>query len=200
MLTSKINLKKAWPDVNYFGPVKDIRGGSCTQVMLVQREAVLDPRSTKSVLAAFARVFYKNVTDLRRVSSILLNGHHELPLLLHRNVILVPLKIRENVCKDEGTTGYIVLDKLKYIENFDMKPYRTRLVFKDGSYTYSVYLPSTVQKRIARAELLNKKYHLYNYLYNNDLTLRETMSIYYKDSDLESYLYASKEINNNLAG
>jgi len=149
----KVNLSQCWPEILYFGPILGQDGGNCTEIFFKGGERLIDRRRTKGVLVALARVFARDLVCLRDSTRREANRSHSLPLVLDSSLVLVPIKARTASIKDEGTTGYLVLNKLVRVEK---KGSGSRLIFPDGVEVTALLSAATVRQRILEARSLNQ--------------------------------------------
>ncbi|MBS3977556.1 MAG: hypothetical protein KGZ75_12710 [Syntrophomonadaceae bacterium] len=152
----KVNLSQCWPDIFYFGPIWGKDGGNCTEIFIKGNNRLVDRRRTKGVLSALARLFARDLVYLRDSSRREANRSHSLPLVLDPAMVLVPVKARTASIKDEGTTGYLVLNKLERVEPLDKEGSNSRLIFQDGLEVTTLLSTATVRQRILEAKSLSK--------------------------------------------
>ncbi|KKM09882.1 hypothetical protein SY88_17035 [Clostridiales bacterium PH28_bin88] len=154
----KVDLVKRWRDINYFGPVYGQHGGNCTEFLFTKGERVIDPRRTKTVLAALARVFSRDLVALRENCGRELGRRQAVPLLLDQEMVLIPVKARGGVDKDQGTTGYAVLGKVAAVEPAAGEGNRSVTVFADGTRITTLYSLNTLRSRVQQGKLLTGGY------------------------------------------
>ncbi|MEW6662932.1 MAG: hypothetical protein ACOY9Y_00945 [Bacillota bacterium] len=152
----KVNLSQCWPDILYFGPVWGQDGGNCTEIFIKGGTRLVDRRRTKGVLAALARVFARDLVCLRDNIRREANRSHSLPLMLDPKMVLVPVKARTAYIKDEGTTGYLVLNKLMRVEPLEKEGSGSRLIFQDGLEVTTLLSAATVRQRVLEARSLSQ--------------------------------------------
>jgi hypothetical protein len=152
----KMNLSQCWPEILYFGPVCGKDGGNCTEILIKGGARIVDRRRTKGVLAALARVFARDLACLRDSTRREAGRSHSLPLVLDPEMVLVPVKARTANCKDEGTTGYVVLNKLLGVEPLAKEGRGCRLLFQDGLEVTTLLSLSTVRQRVLEAKNLSQ--------------------------------------------
>lgn len=112
----------------------------------------------EQVVAELAQVFYTTVPLAQKRASKLLGESKErkVPILLHEDFCLVPLKFREEKQKNTGTIGYVVLRHVTEVEHHLSG---VRLHFRNSKVHADIpQRRVTVTKQLKRAGLL-----LYNF-------------------------------------
>ncbi len=162
MTEEKIYLRERWRDINYLGPAYGEQGGNSTLFIMSGGSRLLDPRRTRTILSALARVFSRDLVSLREEGGRFLRRKQEVPLVLSPDMILVPIRTRCARCRDDGTTGYLVLDKVSELNEVKEAPYRSKIIFKGGGEIKSLYNLKTVRNRLNESrELKHEKEKLF---------------------------------------
>ena len=104
--------EKHWINLVCLIPVYDQDGGNSTEIWLKGGEKILIPKKTRSVLKRLAKVFAIDLPQLKRKYGVLVGRKSSTPLPFHPNLILVPVKVREPLAKDDGSWGYVVKDQV----------------------------------------------------------------------------------------
>ncbi|MHB1126533.1 MAG: hypothetical protein ACYC2T_06180 [Bacillota bacterium] len=101
-----------WREMTCLFPVYDSYGGNDTEVWLAGGEKIVLTRKVKSVLRGLARHFAVDLVSLRLKYGEAVGRAYSVPLPLHNDLVLVPVKVREPFAKDQGAWGYLVLNKV----------------------------------------------------------------------------------------
>lgn len=147
----RVDLRENLKEINFLGPVDGEQGGNCTLLILSGGQQVVDPRRTKSVLTALGRIYARDLVSLRHEASRVLGRRQEMPLFLGPGVVLVPVRTRRALFKDQGATGYLVLDKVAGLEEIQEGPYRSRVLFCGGGEIKTLYGRKAVGDRLREA-------------------------------------------------
>ncbi|SMB88580.1 ComK protein [Desulfonispora thiosulfatigenes DSM 11270] len=95
------------PEIQALLPIYTEDGGNSTEVCLVNGKRLISPKKTKTILKNIAESYTKDVSLIRRKYGSLIGRKHQAPLPLIPDLILVPLKFRSPIGKDEGALCYI---------------------------------------------------------------------------------------------
>ena len=141
-------LKENWHELNCFYPVyRD--GANAVEFIFEGGRMESKYRRIKTVKMAFARVFNIDSDAQRDKYQELFARTNSLPLVLHRELVLVPVKTRKDIPKDDGSWGYMILNKYASSEPTAAG---TRITFQDGSTMESFFQRSTVIDYLQCAE------------------------------------------------
>lgn len=155
-MTADLNLEHSWQNVEALVPIYEENGGNSTKVYLEGGEKIVLSLKTKTVLKKLARVFAIDLSELRKKYGRLVGRRNSSPLPLHPNLILVPLKYREPLAKDEGASGYIV--KSKFASFCEVDKNKTEISFQDGSTLEFIQSLKSVRLMFAHAEVIEHEF------------------------------------------
>ncbi|MHB1420329.1 MAG: hypothetical protein ACYCX4_12220 [Bacillota bacterium] len=111
----QFELAEYWRKMNGLFPVYDSYGGNSAEVWLAGGEKLLLTKKAKSVLRGLARHFAVDLESLRLKYGDTVGRAYSVPLPMHNDLVLVPVKVREPFAKDQGAWGYLVLNKVSEI-------------------------------------------------------------------------------------
>lgn len=176
---AKLAFEDHWRELNCLIPVYDERGANCTRVIFSSQEEkeFLDQRTIKSTLRALARTFAVDLEALRFNYGPLVNRKTSLPLPLHPEFILVPLKARVPHWTDHGAWGYFVLDKIAGYKS-DAAHAKTEITFTSSSKVTILQSVTSVKAILNDAHILKTVYK--NRLSPKNDTVRECAYHYYR--------------------
>ncbi len=163
--TKKIDWEKHWPNLLALYPFLAEDGGNYTRVLLLDEEAMVDTRKTKTVLTHLARNFSLDLTLVKARGRKVLHCSREVPLVIMSELVLLPVKRREPPMKDAGSMGYVVLSQIAGWDDSPEAGFRTRILFHNQNYLDILTSQTTFRKRIAEAEQLLGDYHRRHQLY-----------------------------------
>ncbi|NLT96454.1 MAG: hypothetical protein GXW85_13175 [Clostridia bacterium] len=150
-----LNFEQEWQNINCLVPVYDHLGANSTEVWLEGGNKPLIPHKTKTVLKNLAKVFAVDIAQLKRKYGVLIGKKVSTPLAFHPQLILIPVKCREPLAKDEGAVGYIVHNKIKGVSPGENK--RSVIIFGDGSILECLQGVTSVNLAIAQAEIIARE-------------------------------------------
>lgn len=150
-----LHFEQEWQNINCLVPIYDEFGGNSTEVWLEGGKKLLIPTKTKTVLKNLAKVFAVDIPQLKRKYGVLIGKKVSTPLAFHPDLILIPLKCREPLAKDEGAIGYIVYSKVAGCFVGENK--RTIIKFRDGNQLECLQGISSANLNIAQAEIIARE-------------------------------------------
>ena len=158
---NNLELEEIWPYILCFYPFYNSDGSNSTCIMLQDGQQCLDRRKTKTLLQAMARIFAADLKALRENYRNFLGHKGLVPLPLHRNLILVPFRVRRVQYKDHGATGYAVFNKVECVQPPDMESSDlavSRIGMIGGASFECLEKPATIKKRLTEASQVQKEY------------------------------------------
>lgn len=159
---SNPKLEEIWREILAFYPIYSPDGGNNTLILLEDSQQYMDTRKTKTVLKVIARIFAADLTALRQRYRGCLGRKGLVPLPLHRDLILLPMRVRRVQYKDHGATGYAVLDKIVKVGPVDSANENgtlSRITLKGGLSIECMEKPATLKKRLTEGVQVQKEYH-----------------------------------------
>lgn len=155
-------------------PVYDQYGGNICHTLLSSGDTQTMPVTIYHLLEQWLRTF-RLTTHGQRIWAQSMTGHRNLnPIVIHNNLTLIPIKVRDPISPKDGAYGYVKLSSIKGID-----PYSILL----HSNTRILYLSSfqVLQNKILQGEYLQYKFNmelisLYNLSKTNN---KEASSINY---------------------
>lgn len=152
---TNINFELEWPNIYCLIPIYDHLGGNSTELWLSGGKRILIPYKTKTVVRNLAKVFAVDVSQLKRNYGVFVGRKVSIPLALHPELILIPLKIREPFAKDEGAIGYVVLNKI--VGSSPGANIHADITFHDGSRLETLQGLNSVNLAIAHGEIVSRE-------------------------------------------
>jgi len=104
-----------WYEINYLQPFYSANGANHTRIGLAGKPPHEEPRRTKTVLDSLAAEFSCDLNTLKGKTAAVIGRSNNLPLVLHPQMALLPVRMRQAQAKKDGATGFIVLNKIKNI-------------------------------------------------------------------------------------
>ncbi len=141
-----------WRQINAFIPHYNLDGGNGTLIFLPGGETINDNRKTVSFVKGLARHLARDLTAARSRSAELLGRNAQVPLYLHRDLILVPVRARRPQSKDQGAWGHLVRSQVA-----SCRPAQdggTTVTFIDGSLMNCLQKCASVDQGLLLAERL----------------------------------------------
>ncbi len=91
--------------------------GEATEIYTRSGETLLDPHGIKSVLRAYIRPWCLDITALRRNYGPICGATLAVPIPLEHGHVLVPIKMRAAMIKDDAAYGFVDLDSVTGLES-----------------------------------------------------------------------------------
>ncbi len=131
--------------------------GEATEIYTKSGEMMLDPHGIKSVLRAYIRPWCLDIIALRRAYGPLCGATLAVPLPLEPGHVLVPIKMRTALIKDDAAYGFVDLDSVTGVESVTRKSAdddaRTVIQLGQLELTTSATLKH-VQNRLAKGRVV----------------------------------------------
>ncbi len=151
-----------WREIACFIPIYDSTRGNCTEIWLDSGEKAVVPQKVSTVLHMLGRVFSLDLCHLKQQQRKRLKKGKLVPLPLHYEMVLVPLKVREPRVKDDGAFGYVVYNRVAGYDDAGEPPYLSWLALTNGMVLKTYHTRDTIDERLHQAEIVLKNYrHLY---------------------------------------
>lgn len=88
-------------------PVYEDEKGNCTKIITDEGRTYVDGRILKTVLKAVCQYYTVQIEYCRKKYGELLHQKIGIPILLHRGLLLIPIKMRKPLFSKDGAYGYI---------------------------------------------------------------------------------------------
>jgi hypothetical protein len=177
----KLSFEEIWQNINCLIPVYDEAGGNVTQVHMDDGRILRDNRKVCTVLKSLAKVFAVDVEAARVKYSKLIDRKISVPIPLHRDLVLIPVKMRKPIAREDGAWGYVVLSKIVCYAKHSEKANTTQIFFDDG-YIDALLLTKSFQVILESAKKIYKSYkqlYLVTAIKHDDEVLKEEFIKYY---------------------
>ncbi|MDN5348148.1 MAG: hypothetical protein PWP65_1712 [Clostridia bacterium] len=132
--------------------------GNYTELWLDDGNRVLIRNKTKTVLHRLAELFGVSIHQRRAYWRRLGYRHHEAPLVFGPDLVFISLRLRRPRFRDEGGSGYAVLQKVKTWEKYTEGDYRSRLIFHNGDILPSLLTPQKIACRLKEGEEAQRRW------------------------------------------
>ncbi len=137
-------------------PVYD-QGGNATRLYTQQREYE-DTRSLRWLLSRTASYYGVDVALIRQQYGTFLNRRLLNPFPLSPDLVLLPLKMRQALIKEDTTIGYINGRQVAHTEPFLQAPYRSAITFKSGLHLPCMNAIETLRERLLQGDAVHQEY------------------------------------------
>jgi hypothetical protein len=151
----ELQFERQWRNINCLIPIYDQYGGNSTEVWLTGGNKVTINNKTNTVLKNIAKVFAVDLSQLKKKYGNLVGRKSSTPLPLHPDLILIPIKIREPLAKDEGARGYIVKSKIESYGPVGCS--QTEFKFWDGTVLPCLQSVTSINLSMAHAEIISRE-------------------------------------------
>ena len=119
---------------------------------------MVDKRKLKTLMKKLAGEFAIDLSMAKKKYGAMVGRKDSAPFPLHINLIMLPLKLRKPLTKDDGAWGYVVLDKLQQCHPLNEGEYRSILTFNDGSQLRTMVTPEAIIKQKNDAWYVKDRY------------------------------------------
>ena len=174
-----IDYREIWQNINCLVPVYDVNGGNFTEIRLDDGMALIDNRKTINCFKNLARIFAADIPAAKDIYFNLTQRKNSIPLPFHSRLVLIPLKFREPLAKNDGAWGYVVLAKVASYEQHPEVKGVVRIFFMDGGSIDVLHQMASVRAIVDDANRISKAF---NELHLTDMkrqsTLREEPLVY----------------------
>lgn len=155
-----INFEQIWPGLLCLLPVYT-REGNGTEILLEHREPLYSRYKTKTLVRQLARYFMVDMKEAQRKYAAICGRSYAVPLPLRPDFILVPVRARSALVKDDGTRAYVVQSKIAEVitaagDNREQQT-RTRLVFTGGGHLDVPQRMASLRSLLTQARLIEKE-------------------------------------------
>lgn len=129
-------------------PYYEQDGTNATLIFTIPGEVFPDHRTVKWNLRRLARLYSVDLEAVRQNMAAFLHYSQGLPLPLSPNLVLVPLKTRRAVGKNDGCHGYFNPSAVISFAPSVVGKSRSSILLPGGHLLPCYYRPGTVQKRL----------------------------------------------------
>lgn len=142
--------------LNCLVPVYDEDGGNYTQVWMDDGRKILERYRAKTLLKHIAA--YMGV-DIKQKSAAWVGDDRRksIPLVFGPRMTFVPIRVRKPRYRDEGSTGYVVREKVITWDEIDDNEYHTRLQLDGGDYLLCLLKLDSLSIRLTEAERVRQR-------------------------------------------
>lgn len=168
----KLSFEGIWQNINYLLPVYGAKGENATQVHLDDGTVLTDKRKICTVVKNLAKFFTVHVEMARTKYSTLIDRKISVPIPLHQDLVLVPVKMRKPIAREDGAWGYIVLSKIVCYNKHPEKDNVIRIFFENDLYVDALLLTRSFQIILESAKKVNRAYrqlHLISVINDKDV-------------------------------
>jgi len=148
---ARVNLLHRWREINALFPVYDTDGGNATVVLFAGGERQVDSRKTRTLVSTLARLFAVDLDVLKQRYGRHLERERELPLPLHPDLVLVPVRMRRPLGKDHGALGYLVRRQVVGCGAGKAGEVAAVITFADGTCLGCLNNPATIRRQLRLA-------------------------------------------------
>ncbi|MFZ5968989.1 MAG: hypothetical protein ACOYVK_17675 [Bacillota bacterium] len=144
-------------------PIYQSQVGNSTKIITECGNIYVDQRTMRSVLKIICKYYTIHLEACREKYGKVLQHRLGIPIPIHHNLLLIPLKMRKPLLPKDGAYGYV---NLYSIADIKTKEENTILYLHNGMEITCLQRIKTVQQNINNAKLLAKNkesvYHIDN--------------------------------------
>lgn len=132
--------------------------GNCTVVIKGGGRAIALDRSIKTTISLLGKYYMIDLGEVRKRYGSIVLSTNLIPIPLSKRDILVPLKTRYPICKNDGAFGYV---NLRYISDIKREGMATWIYLNDNSIVECLSSIETVNIHIKDANIISRCYEGY---------------------------------------
>lgn len=144
------------------------QGANFTRVKLLDGEEVLLQKTINSSLKCLCRFYHYDLIASNKTCGEMLNIKKTPPIPINGDIVLIALKTRSPIGKDDGAYSYINIEMIKRIQG-------ETIHFKNGDHMKVSCSHKTIEKGIKQARLLKEM------MKTRQILIREKEEAYIKD-------------------
>lgn len=139
-------------------PYYDADGGNATAVYTIAGARETDRRTIKWNLRRLAKLYCLDLEAARSRYGLFLECGQGVPIPFSPNLVLVPLKVRCVVGKNDGACGYFNPAAVEVAPGANQDNCRSALLLPGGYRISCCYTGKTVKKRLRAGEIVLDRY------------------------------------------
>ncbi len=129
--------------------------GNATEIMYLDNGSLLVPRTVKTVLRNTAREFAIDLKAAREKYRKLLNCGRSAPIPLNAQVLLIPLKMRQVVSKNDSSRGYINCFAIKDVKEEGSST--CHVILRDGRTVKCLHSIKNIKQHISNCHFAHQR-------------------------------------------
>ncbi|MFY9115321.1 MAG: hypothetical protein WAO23_08805 [Dethiobacteria bacterium] len=140
-------------------PFYDEEGGNATRIHTLDGVTFTDRRTTRWIIRKLARIFAVDLEALRHNYGQYLGISQGVPLPINKDLVMVPLKLRRIIGKNDGAGGYVNICAVQKVEEYtDLDGFKSRIHLVGGQFISCIFNPKTVERRLCSGEIARERY------------------------------------------
>ncbi|NLZ27441.1 MAG: hypothetical protein GX887_00570 [Firmicutes bacterium] len=140
-------------------PYYDEEGGNATRVYTIDGSTFADRRTTRWVIRRMARAFAVDLEALRQDYGQYLGISQGVPLPISEDLVMVPLKLRQVIGRNDGAGGYVNICAVQKVEKYPGEGiFKSRIHLTGGKCLPCVFNCKTVERRFCTGEIARERY------------------------------------------
>lgn len=132
--------------------------GNVTKIIGTDGSIYIDGRVVKTVLKSICKQYAVHIGHCREKYGKMINQRLSVPLPIHKDLLLIPVKVRKPMFANDGACGYI---NLHGIETIQGKDENTVFVLKNGTEIECMHRLRTVYQHVNNARLIARQFSLF---------------------------------------
>ncbi|MFT9494644.1 hypothetical protein [Anaerosolibacter sp.] len=132
--------------------------GNVTKIIGADGSIYIDSRVVKTVLKSICKHYAVHIEHCREKYGKMINQRLSVPLPIHKDLLLIPVKVRKPMFANDGACGYINLHGIEVIQGKDEN---TVFVLKNGAEIECMHRLRTVYQHVNNARLIARQYSLF---------------------------------------
>lgn len=151
-------MEKDWLKINALVPFLEAgTGGNFTRIIMAGGEEITEQHRVSTVVKAVCSYYQVDQKAAQKASSNYLGKKKWVPLPVHKDLVLVPLRFRQSPFRDAGATGYINLLHVSGCKAASA-PYLSEVRFNDGTSISCFNTVRYVKSMLRQGEQVRERY------------------------------------------
>ncbi|WZL73728.1 hypothetical protein QBE52_03050 [Clostridiaceae bacterium 35-E11] len=165
--------------------------GNGTKLIAKDGTSYVDSRTIKTVLKILCQHYTLHIEAYRAKYGKMVNQRLGVPIFMHPQLMLVPMKMRKPLFAKDGAYGYVNLYAIKHIKE---KDHHTSIILQNGMEIMCLHRMRTVQQHLNRAKVIAANHIHYTQNHNPEDTFREFYAQYNSPATKADIAHLQREI------
>ncbi|WP_366922157.1 hypothetical protein MFMK1_002598 [Metallumcola ferriviriculae] len=132
--------------------------GNCSELWLSGGAKMQQPVKVESLLKALAKVFALDLTTLKQIQKQILKKGKLVPLPIISRLVLIPVKVRNQMLPGDGTIGYVAYRFVAGFEPINEEDFKSSIALENGQTLKTFHTARTLDERTHQAEIVLQHY------------------------------------------
>lgn len=140
-------------EIMAFIPIYMDMKGNCTLLYTTKGGEIALEKCTRTILNLLSKYYLVDLKESKKYYSSLIGIKNSIPIPFNRENILIPVKVRKPILRNDGSLGYI---NLKYIEKIAEGKNCTTIYLENNHKILSLNTFKTIEKQIKLGHIVKR--------------------------------------------